>query len=216
MADYPDYTDLMHIIGTDIMVAIDVQGAYIMMPVDIQAQWVDLDVAITAENIANIMLALTAETMENIKIDITAQTVGNIEFDIKAQSVGIYNQPEWAALKGTDIEKVGHVESVVAGDDAIVMTETVDTDYTWYITDIWCIINTIDDFTVDKGFAFGLSVTSINVGVLIASGGSGGGHIHLNKPLKRTSGQTFYLCARNLTNAEVNFYGGILGFRVKD
>lgn len=38
--DYPDWTDMVQLIGTDIMLAIDIQGGYIMVPVDWQSQFV--------------------------------------------------------------------------------------------------------------------------------------------------------------------------------
>ena len=37
--DYPDWTGLAHLIGTNIMLAVDVQGGYIMLPVDWQSQF---------------------------------------------------------------------------------------------------------------------------------------------------------------------------------
>ncbi|GAJ05813.1 unnamed protein product, partial [marine sediment metagenome] len=63
MADYPDYTTLMQIIGSDIMIPIDIQAAYIMMPVDIQAQYLTLDIDIVAA------------TVDKVNIDLVAQTV---------------------------------------------------------------------------------------------------------------------------------------------
>lgn len=39
MGDYPDWTGLAQVVGTDIMVAVDVQGGYIMLPVDWQSQF---------------------------------------------------------------------------------------------------------------------------------------------------------------------------------
>lgn len=102
MSDYPDYTTLMQIIGSDIMVPIDVQGAYIMMPVDIQAQYITLDIDIVAQTVGNIAIDLAAQSIGNIEVDIKAQTVGDITIDIDAQSVGVYLQPEWTALQGTD------------------------------------------------------------------------------------------------------------------
>lgn len=39
MADYPDWTRLHQLIGTNIMQAVDVQGGYIMLPVDWQSQF---------------------------------------------------------------------------------------------------------------------------------------------------------------------------------
>lgn len=98
MGDYPDYTDIMQIIGSDIMVPMDIQAAYIMMPIDLQAayiqmpvdiqsQYVTLDINIkTSEALVNVDIA--AQAVGNIGIDIKAQTVGNINVDIAAQTVG--------------------------------------------------------------------------------------------------------------------------------
>lgn len=96
MGDYPDYTDVMQIIGSDIMVPIDLQAAYIMMPIDIQAQYVTLDIDIVAQ------------TVGNITVDIAAQNVGNITIDIEAQSVGVYLMPDWAVKVGDDLSVYGH------------------------------------------------------------------------------------------------------------
>jgi hypothetical protein len=75
--DYPDWTDLVQLIGTDIMLAIDIQGAYIMMPVDIQGQIGELNINITA-----------SEVIVNI--------------DIEAQSVGIHLEADWQAVARND------------------------------------------------------------------------------------------------------------------
>lgn len=77
VSDYPDWTDLIHLVGTDIMLAIDVQGAYIMMPVDIQAQYLTLDINIKAQDVV-------------------------INIDIEAQSVGIYLKADWEVLQGNE------------------------------------------------------------------------------------------------------------------
>ena len=75
MADYPDWTDLVQVVGSDIMVPIDVQGAYIMLPVDIQGQYLTLDIDIAAQSVGN------------IEVDIAAQSVGNIAVSIAASAV---------------------------------------------------------------------------------------------------------------------------------
>lgn len=98
--DYPDYTDLMHIIGTDIMVAIDIQGAYIMMPVDIQAQYINLAIDIVAQTVGNIAVNIAAATIDKIKVDITAQTIGDITISVDAQTIGVRLQPDWSTLQG--------------------------------------------------------------------------------------------------------------------
>lgn len=77
MADYPDWTDLVHIIGTDIMVAIDLQGAYIMMPVDIQAQYLTLDINIKA---AAVTLDINI-TAQDVDINIATSSTQNIVID---------------------------------------------------------------------------------------------------------------------------------------
>lgn len=95
-SDYPDYTDIMQIIGSDIMVPLDLQAAYIQMPVDIQAQYASLD------------------------INIKTQTV-TINIDINAQSVGVYLQPDWQVKAGTDKNESGYVN--VAPDEWVKVFE---------------------------------------------------------------------------------------------
>ncbi|GAI97711.1 unnamed protein product, partial [marine sediment metagenome] len=75
MGDYPDYTDIMRLIGSDVMVPIDIQAAYLMMPVDIQAQWVTLDINIKAKEVT-------------------------LTIEIEAQTVSIFLQADWATLEG--------------------------------------------------------------------------------------------------------------------
>lgn len=102
MADYPDWTDIIQIVGSDIMVPIDVQGAYIMMPVDIQAQYLTLDIDIVAQTVGNIEVDLVAQSVGNIEVDIAAQTIGNLIIDIEAQSIGLYLKADWEVIQGTD------------------------------------------------------------------------------------------------------------------
>ena len=110
MADYPDYTDLMHIVGTDItipieieasvvtleinlvaaeiMMPMDIQGAYIMMPVDIQAQYLTLDIDITAQSVGNIRIDLAAQSIGNIAINIAASAI-TLDINIKSITGGV-------------------------------------------------------------------------------------------------------------------------------
>ena len=90
MGDYPDYTSLMQIIGSDIMVPIDIQGAYIMMPVDLQAQYITLEIDVVAQS------------MGNLTVDINAQTVGDITINFNAQSIGMYVIRDWEAKVDND------------------------------------------------------------------------------------------------------------------
>lgn len=139
--DFPDYTDLMHIIGADIMVPIDIQGAYIMMPVDIQAQYVTLDINIKTQELESININIVAQSLENLNINIAAQdadidvnitnatinvagtltviVAGSAAINFTAQNVGIYLQPEWAVKEGTDKSIGGATVEVAAWDKAM-------------------------------------------------------------------------------------------------
>jgi len=99
MSDYPDYTSLLQIIGSDIMVPIDLQGAYIMMPVDIQAQYVTLDIDIVAQSVGD------------ISVDIAAQSVGNITISIAASTITL--QVNIASITGGVAFNVGTVTGTV-------------------------------------------------------------------------------------------------------
>lgn len=131
--DYPDWTEKVNIIGTDIMVAMDLQGSYIMMPIDIQGQIDDLNINI---NIAASAVTLNVDiktATAKVNVNISSQTA-NINVDIKAvtatinvtvtgtaninittQSVGLFTQAEWAAKEGTDVEVYDQALDVVSG-----------------------------------------------------------------------------------------------------
>ena len=87
MGDYPDYTDLVQLVGSDIMAPIDIQGAYIMLPVDIQAQYVTLEMDIVAQSIGNIAIDIAAQTVGNIGIDIKAQTLAQLNINLAASAI---------------------------------------------------------------------------------------------------------------------------------
>lgn len=120
VSDYPDWTELIQIIGSDIMVPIDLQGAYIMMPVDIQAQYITLDIDIVAQTVGNLSVNVAAQTIDKLEVDITAQTVGDITIDIENQSVGLWGEAGWAALQGNDKGFRASTANAARGDDATV------------------------------------------------------------------------------------------------
>lgn len=130
--DYPDFTRLMQVIGTDIMIPFDIQGANIMLPMDIQGQNIDLRIDIVAQTVGNINVDLVAQTVGNIGIDIKANTLGNLTIDVEAQSVGIYLKADWEVLQGTDKNEFGS-EAVAASTSVDVIDYTVNTGKTFYV-----------------------------------------------------------------------------------
>lgn len=88
MSDYPDYTELTQIIGSDVMVPIDIQGAYIMMPVDIQAQYITLEIDIVAQSVGNISIDIAAQSVGNLNINLAASAV-TMDINIKSITGGV-------------------------------------------------------------------------------------------------------------------------------
>ncbi|MBA7589015.1 hypothetical protein ES708_31088 [subsurface metagenome] len=214
MTDYPDWSRLIQVIGSDIMIPIDIQGAYIMMPVDIQAQYVDLDVAITAENIASIMIALTAETMENIKIDINSQTIDDLKIDIDAQSAGIYLQADWAALQGTDKNFVvtvldKEVDGQVYGAYSVPGTKTL------FVCGISFYIHATAYADRDLNQMGRAAVYNFTDSIILGSiGGNGGGGIVFAKPIPLASNKILWYEAFNLSNHAVDIGVTAWGFEI--
>jgi hypothetical protein len=122
MSDYPDYTSLLQIVGSDIMVPIDLQGAYIMMPVDIQAQYVTLNIDIVAQSIGAININLTSISGGiTLNVNLTASSV-TINISIAAQQVAILDQPTWSAINAQD-------KNIITVGSDLGYAETAYTDY---------------------------------------------------------------------------------------
>lgn len=78
--DAEDYTENFSIVGSEIMVPIDMQGTTIMMPVDIQGQTVNVAIDIAAQSIGAIAIDIAAQSIAQLDINIAASTV---ELNIK-------------------------------------------------------------------------------------------------------------------------------------
>jgi len=209
MADYPDWTDLVQIVGTDIMVAVDLQAAYIMMPVDIQAQYVDLTVDIVAQTVGNITVDIAAQTVGNIGIDLKAQSVGNITIDVETQSVGIYLKADWEVLQGTDKNEYGYA-TVGAEAEAIVLDYTVPAGKTFYICQwgfgvLW-----------NGGVIAKLShVHNATVTYLSVAGGYSGGTQSFTKPIAVLAGYHIKVYIINMDSGGAHTgYGSIGGYEI--
>ena len=217
MSDYPDWTDLVQIIGADIMVPIDLQAAYIMMPVDIQAQYLTLEIDIVAQSVGNIAIDLAAQSVGDITVDIAAQTLGNLnvniaatavtldiniaatdvtlDIDITAQSVGVYLQPEWSALTGIDKNLAGSA-TAQSGAFTIIIEYVVPAGKTFYLCQ-WGVYMIEDaGVMVALGYVHGSTYT-----YLARGGGYAGATQSFTKPLVVTAGDTIRLVAFQVTRA---------------
>jgi len=211
MGDYPDYTDVMMIIGSEIMVPIDVQGAYIMMPVDIQAQYVTLDIDIVAQTVGNIAVDLVAQTMGDITVDIKAQTIGNLTIDIEHQSVGVYTQPEWAVLQELEKTLACYNLSRAWGQGETIEYTPSGKDF--YIKSVSFLIFAAGSGDYDH-FLYGAVAVSVEDGSGIYIGGLGGNAIRLDDPLACPDGKKVTCQISNQSNVTCSVYLCVSGYEV--
>lgn len=213
-SDYPDYTDLMQIIGSDIMIPIDVQAAYIMMPVDIQAQYLTLDIDIVAQTVGNIAIDLAAQSVGNILVDIKAQTIGNLTIDLEAQSIGIYLIADWSALQSTDKNFIASGTDIATGDNAY-GSYTVPSAKTLYITGFSFRISANAAASRDlnqMGWGYLYNQTDgISLAVL---GGNGGNGLVLSKPAVIVGDKVFRYYVYNMANHNCDIDITAWGFEI--
>lgn len=187
--DYPDWTNMVNIIGTDIMIAMDIQGSMIMVPVDIQAQYVDLDINIKAQDVT-------------------------IDIDIDAQSVGVYLQADWAALQGTDKTFTCYDYDTPWGGGGLV-TYGVPAGKTLFITSANCSVRpkTAEDF--DHFFNAMMLVGWQSPETWLATlGGIGGCSASFPKPLVIEGGKTLLVYVYNFANLLASVRGAAYGYEV--
>jgi len=212
--DYPDWTTLIHLIGADIMMPIDIQGAYIMMPVDIQAQYVTLDIDIVAQTVGNIEVDLVAATVGTLDIDITAQTIGDITIDVEAQSIGMQLQPDWQTKEGNQKYFRSTAVNKATGAGAFTNYE-VPVGKTLYITHFGgsCYAYTAADR--DKNQILYIGLAEENSGNLRAEqGGNGGAGQTFPTPIKYVAGEILRYIVLNYANHNCTLFMTVGGYEI--
>ena len=234
--DYPDYTSLLQIIGSDIMVPIDLQGAYIMMPVDLQAQYITLEIDIVAQTVGDITVDIAAQTIGNLavniaasaitlnvaiassavtfNVDITTQTLTTLKIDIKAQSVAIIDQPNWAAINATDKNFILASGGLAWSANAY-GTYTVPANKTLYLCGMAFTSyagSAADADSNQMGMIFLFNVTdSVNLPCL---GGNGGGSVVFSKPIKVAANKQLKYAVYNWANHNVIMWASVWGYEL--
>ena len=198
MPDYPDYTRAQQIIGSDVMIPIDIQGAYIMMPVDIQAQYITLAIDITAQTIGNLDINIADATIGEISVNITAQDLANLNITINAQNIGVQLQPDWQAYQGNDKNFYGTGGDVATG-YSIVVLYTVTAGKTLYLVSagasLWA--HAAANRNNNQICCLFVQVNGVTV---FAIGGNGGASVTYPKPIKVTAGVQVGIYAGNYSN----------------
>jgi len=212
MGDYPDYTSLMQIIGTDITLPIDIKAVTVAhIDVDIAAQSVgNIAVAIAASTVTlNVAIASSAVTLN---VDVKAQTLTDFKITVNAQNVGVYLQPEWAALQGIDKNFIG-IATNKAWEESVEVTYTVPAGKTLYITSVGGSSYASAQANADLnqicriGLAFGIIT-------LCQLGGNSGCGLTFSKPYSIAGGQTMSLWIVNEANHITNLRVFANGYEV--
>jgi len=189
MGDYPDWSRLVQLIGSDIKVPIDVQAQYVTLDINIAASAVTLD----------INLAASAVTLD---------------IDIIAQSVGVYLQADWSALQGTDknLSSIGNVKTF---GQAALLDYTVPTGKTFYTLGLSAAIypNAAADY--DHFIRVGLVLANQTDALYLASiGGESGCSLILNKPIAIAADKLVRLAGTNYSDIEVGLDIVLWGYEI--
>jgi len=206
--DYPDWTRLIQLIGSNIMMPIDMQASYIMMPVDIQAQYVTLDIDIVAQTVGNLSIDIAAASVGNIGIDIKANTLGNITIDVEAQSVGIYLKADWEVLQGTD-KNVDASASCTNGDLVQVINQEVSGGKIFYICQ-WGF--NVDGNTGAKAVLWKYGDTTTTI--LAECGGQVGGAQSFTKPIAVSGGDYIRVSLQQWSGGDIDGHASVGGYEI--
>jgi hypothetical protein len=213
MSDYADWTESMELLGTRIMLPIDLQGAVIMVPFDIQGSTIMMPMDIQGQTI-NLEVDIVAQTIGNIGIDIKATTIGNLTIDVSAQSVGVYLQPEWASKEGTDKNFRASQANLSFGTYGLA-THAVPAGKTLFITHIGGYSYAHAAADADKNQMMAISIYDTTApGYLFETGGNGGAFANFSKPLVIPEGHTVWFMAWNFANHSCDVSVSASGYEV--
>jgi len=186
--DYPDFTRLTRIVGTNIQVPVDIQSTYVQIPVDIQAQYVDLDIKIVAQDVT-------------------------IEMDIHAQTVAVNLQADWSAIHGEDKNVYG-ILGLTSGTSGSV-GYTVTAGKTLYITDVGVAVYAQSEADRDKPQICKLTMynatTTATEAVLGGNGGCSKGFV---KPISVGEGEQMQAHVLNGSGHDIHVAVSFHGYEV--
>lgn len=190
-ADYPDWTSMVQIVGSDVDLDVNLVASEITVDVNIAASDVTLNVNLEAQDI-------------------------NINIDIEAQSVGLYSYPEWAAKEGED-KNFSATGSLKGWAEYVREEYTVPTGKVLYICGMsFAIFASLgDDYDHHLHFSGSLYDATDATPVLLAPlGGNGGGSIIFSKPIAFTADKKMRLNLMNASGVDCNLYAACWGYEI--
>lgn len=173
--DYPDWTSMVQITGSDVDLDFNLVASEITVDVNLTASEVTLDVNLKAQDVT-------------------------IDIDIDAQSVGIYLRPDWGVLQGED--KIFQVTPTNrAYGVSLSVGYTVPTGKTFYIVAMTSGMYAFDAANYDHHHW--LHTYLYLSGAAVAIGGNvraGGGQVTFEQPIRVNAGDTATMIAYNRSN----------------
>ena len=98
--DYPDWTRLFHLVGTDITIPINIEASAVTLPISIDAATITLDVNLVATEVT-MPVSIDAAAV-TIDVNLTASTV-TIDINFSDQSVAVFDAAKWFAHQAQQI-----------------------------------------------------------------------------------------------------------------
>ena len=202
--DYPDWTRLFHLVGTDITIPINIEASAVTLDVNLVASAVTIDVNIIAAAVT-LPVSIDAATV-TLDVNLTAATA-TIDINFSDQSVAVFDAAKWFAHNAAQVFIMGSV-TVDSGHEYVCCTRTVPSGKVMFVT----------------GFGYGersdtyftkliLGQMRIDGSVTAVLGSEIGHGITLDTPIRVTAGQIVDLMvwAAGQTGS-VSIYGGFWGY----
>jgi len=184
MSDYPDWTRLFHLVGTDITIPINIEASDVTIPVSVETVNTVIKTWIWAQLVVLDVNLKASEVTIDINIAAAAVTI-NINFS--DQSVAVFDAAKWFAHNAQQVYLYG-VQSVAPNGGADIITYTVPPSKEFYADGL--------AFSVEASTSAPVACNGwIKLGgVLIMTLGSrAGGGLAMDTPIRATAGQSIVM-----------------------
>ncbi|OGO08505.1 MAG: hypothetical protein A2Y61_03980 [Chloroflexi bacterium RBG_13_60_13] len=181
MGDYPDWTRLFYLTGTDITIPISIDAVTVILPISIDAVTVTLDINIVASDIT-MPVSIEASTV-TLDVSISAATV-TIDINFSDQSVAVFDAAKWFAHQAQQYVFVGTGNAADDG-GVLLATYTVAAGKNFYVCGLSYGIQDADGAPKYMMARIDRAATDI-----LYAGSAVGGFLILDMPLRFVAGQT--------------------------
>lgn len=203
MADYPDWTRLFHLVGTEITI-----------PISIDAVTADLEVTVTAVdatvnvNIAHsdvVMYVDLRYSYTTLDVNIESQDA-NITFEFADQSVAVFDAAKWFAHEADQVFVTGY-DDIAVGAASAVCTRVVPTGKVFYLAGCGYAVYGMGALPYGSYLLIQVAATVIG-----RWGSITGTAVIFDVPIRATAGQTVWCTLSNGGPNEATFCGEFWGW----